>query len=394
VIHVKVRMRRLLLAAFLLLPCCVSGSQEYSIDWLELSEDVLESWVVEISADRPSELRVSPKWKKRDTDIPKRIAALVPKESSSYSLAATELLRVLHDQGIYADLCLINFGNDIERGREILKSAELDQADLIFSMGSESADLVHRYYSGGKIPVVTCTNKDPVMLGQVKDYDSGSGTNIAYTTLNVPLAVQKDYLFRLKPKLVNIGLLYDRNHVQVMATEVVPAQQTFRDIGVNVIDITVDSSETARWELVEKLPKAIAEMRETDPDLSDSVFWLTSSTSIFSNMDLVSGYCKPVPVLSSIPNAVTEGEESAVIAIGIDRRNNAHLAAIYAVRILKGEVRPGALPVGVVTPPDVAINFRVARKIRLEIPFSFFESAAFIYDYEGKLARAFGETVK
>jgi putative ABC transport system substrate-binding protein len=97
--------------------------------------------------------------------------------------------------------------------------------------------------------------------------------------------------------------------------------------------------------------------------------------------------------LSSIPNAVTEGEDSAVLAIGIDRRNNAHLAAIYAVRILKGEVLPGELPVGIVTPPDVAINFRVARKIGLKIPLSFVESAAFIYDYYGKLARAFGELV-
>ena len=49
---------------------------------------------------------------------------------------------------------------------------------------------------------------------------------------------------------------------------------------------------------------------------------------------------------------------------------------------------------GIVTPPDVAINFCVARKIKLKIPISFFESAAFIYDYEGNIARAFGQTVK
>ena len=179
-----------------------------------------------------------------------------------------------------------------------------------------------------------------------------------------------------------------------MATEVTPAQGAFRDIGVDVIDIAVDSSETARQELIQRIPEAVAEMKKSDPDLSKSVFWVTSSTAVFSNMDIVSEYCEPVPVLSSIPNAVTEGEDSAVLAIGIDRRNNAHLAAIYAIRILKGEAQPGELPVGVVTPPDVAVNFRVARKIKLKIPFSFFESAAFIYDYDGKLARAFGEIVK
>jgi putative ABC transport system substrate-binding protein len=179
-----------------------------------------------------------------------------------------------------------------------------------------------------------------------------------------------------------------------MATEVIPAQETFRNIGVNVINIEVDSRDTARQELSQRLPEAAAEMKKTDPDLSKSVFWVTSCTAVFANMDLVSEHCEPLPVLSSIPNAVKEGEDSAVIAIGIDRRNNAHLAAIYAVRILKGEAQPGELPVGVVTPPDVAINFRIARKIRLKIPFSFFESAAFIYDYDGKLARAFGEIVR
>lgn len=385
---------RFFLTAILLFICQVLGAQENSITWLQISEDVLESWATLIPQDRPSEMKITPKWERREGDIPKRIVGIVPKKSSSYSLAATELLRVLHEHRIYADLSIINFAKDYQKGRDILKAAEAEEADLIFTMGSESADLVHKHYTGGRIPVVTCTNKDPVMLGQIGDYTSGSGNNIAYTSLNVPLDIQQDYLFRLKPELINIGLLYNRNHAQVMATEVMPAQKTFAALGVKVIDIAVGSQQTAREELKQRIPEAIAEMKHTDPDLSKSVFWLTSSTAVFSNMDIVSGCCAAVPILSSIPNAVTEGEESAVLAIGIDRRNNAHLAAIYAVQILKAEVRPGELPVGVVTPPDVAINFRVARKIGLKIPFSFFESAAFIYDYDGRLARAFGEVVK
>ena len=31
----------------------------------------------------------------------------------------------------------------------------------------------------GKLPVVTVCAKDPVQLGQMKDYDSGSGNNFA-----------------------------------------------------------------------------------------------------------------------------------------------------------------------------------------------------------------------
>ncbi len=384
--------RFLVILMVLLFTCGVLSSQ--SISWLKISEDVLQNWNAEISPEDPSVMLIAPKWKQKETDVQKRIMSIVPKKSSSYSLAATELLTVLHSEGIYATVTIINFAKDVSRGMEVLKLAEDQKADLIFSMGSESADFVHRYYTGGSIPVVTCTNKDPVMLGQVEDYESGSGTNIACTSLNVPQEIQRDYLKRLKPKLINIGLMYNRNHVQVMATEVVPAKDTFKELGVNVIDIAVSSRETARAELAERLPRAVAEMKATDPDLSHTVLWLTSSTAVFSNLETVYEYSGSLPIISSIPNAVKEGEDSAVIAIGIDRRNNAHLAAIYAVAILKGESKPGELPVGIVTPPDVAINFRVARKIKLKIPISFFESAAFIYDYEGNIARAFGQTVK
>ena len=43
---------------------------------------------------------------------------------------------------------------------------------------------------------------------------------------------------------------------------------------------------------------------------------------------------------------------------------------------------------GGVTPPDVAISFLKAREIGMQIPFSFFEIANFVYDYQGQAVRA------
>jgi putative ABC transport system substrate-binding protein len=48
----------------------------------------------------------------------------------------------------------------------------------------------------------------------------------------------------------------------------------------------------------------------------------------------------------------------------------------------------GSLPVGLVSPPDIAISFRKAREIGLRIPFRFFESAGTIYDYAGNRVRS------
>ncbi|MCP4296210.1 MAG: hypothetical protein GY786_11435, partial [Proteobacteria bacterium] len=271
---------------------------------------------------------------------------------------------------------------------------EEDNVDLIFSMGSESAALAHDNFKGHKIPVVTSTNKDPVPLGQMKNYTDGSHTNIATTSLNVPLDIQLNYLLELIPNLKNIGLMYNKNHKQVMATEVVPAKREFTAKDLNVIDVAVESRDTSKEKLIEIMPIAVAEMRKTDPELKRSVFWITSSTAVFSQIETINRFSDIIPVIGSVPNIVKEGDNSAVVAIGIDRRNNAHLASIYAVRILKGEVKVGDLKVGIVTPPDVAINFKVTKRSGLKIPFRFFESAAFIYDYEGKLVRSFGEKVK
>ena len=119
--------------------------------------------------------------------------------------------------------------------------------------------------------------------------------------------------------------MYDRTHEQVVATEVHPTRKEFTDMGLNVIPVTTSSPETAVAELSEGIPAAIEAMKETDPNLKNSIFWITSSTSVFSNIATINRFSENVPLLSSIPNAVTEGDDSAVLAIGIDRRNNAHL---------------------------------------------------------------------
>jgi putative ABC transport system substrate-binding protein len=364
-----------------------------SLDWLEFDKEVLQHWQIGSLPEKHAMLKITPKWQETEKLPPQKILGLIPKPSDSYSLASAKLLQVLYDEGVYAVITLINFNKDNELGKAALQLAEQEDMNLIFSMGSESAAFLHEFYNGGKIPVVTCTNKDPVLLHQMADYERGSGTNIAYTSLNVPIDVQIKYLTDLIPELKNLGILYDRNHSQVVATEVMPTQEKLHQMKVTVIDIVVSSKETASDELRKNMAVALALMQKTDAKLEHSVFWVTSSTLVFSNMTTVAQAAGKVPVLGSIPNIVTGKEDSAAMAIGIDRRNNAYLASIYAVKILKGQAKAGELKVGIITPPDIAISFRIAQQIGLKIPFQLFESASFIYDYSGKPVRAFGHDV-
>ena len=92
-----------------------------------------------------------------------------------------------------------------------------------------------------------------------------------------------------------------------------------------------------------------------------------------------------------VRTAGQEGDASATLSIGISFESNAHLAALYGIKVLRGKAKVGDLKVGVVSPPDIAINFRKVRKIGLKMPFSFVEGANFIYDYDGQSVRAGGK---
>jgi putative ABC transport system substrate-binding protein len=136
-------------------------------------------------ATRPFHVTVSPKGDRSRS--PKRVLVLYPRPSSAYDIAITKILQVFRSKTIDAEFRVINFEMDDKRGREALRFAEDEKFDLIFGMGSESTAWLYDNYRGGAIPVVSVCSKDPVQLGQMKDYTSGSKTNFAFTSLNVPV---------------------------------------------------------------------------------------------------------------------------------------------------------------------------------------------------------------
>ncbi len=149
----------------------------------------------------------------------------------------------------------------------------------------------------------------------------------------------------------------------------------------------------ARKELVDIVSDAVRTMRKNDPNLSKSLFWVTGSTSVFLEIKTINENADRVPVLSVVPEVVREGADTAVMAIGISFESNAHLAAIYGADILAGRVKAPDLKVGVVSPPDISISFLKAREIGMRVPFTFFEGASFVYDYEGRAVRTIASKI-
>jgi putative ABC transport system substrate-binding protein len=280
---------------------------------------------------------------------------------------------------------------DDEQGLEMLTYAEDQDIELIFTIGSSTAAFAHNNYQGGDIPVVTMLAKDPVLLGQMPDYESGSGTNIAYTSVSLPVELQVTYFQRLLPQLEKIVVLYEENNASTVKTQVEPLGEYAAQKAIHIIHVPIRDETQAVAELTSKLPPALEQAKIGDPDLEQSIILVTSSRSIFEAFDTVNELAGDFPVVSLSTDLVREGQSSALLSIGVSFGSNTSLATLYGTRILIDGEDPGGLPVGVILPPDIAISFAKAREIGLQVPFNFFESATIVYGPDGELVREMGQ---
>lgn len=352
-------------------------------DWFKVTPDAEQAWIISGVGEDPNQVRITRKNATGSGGAVRRVFVLYPRPSSAYDTAMSKILAVFAEKGINADLFVYNFHNEDDKGQHALEMAKRQSAELIFSMGSEATAWLLGHFRDGSIPVVSVCSKDPVMLGQTPRYDTGTGTNFALTSLNMPVEVQMAYVLDFKPNLKNLAILVDNKNVSAVETQAKPMQEVAKQRGIQVLLLGVENPETAKQELADLVDGAVATMRKSDPTLDNSLFWITGSTSVFKEILTINAHSDRVPVLSVVPENVKAGDESVVMSIGISFESNAHLAAVYGADVLTGARKAGDLPVGIVSPPDIAINFRKAREIGLEIPFSFVESASKMYDYEG-----------
>ena len=362
------------------------------VDWFRPGPAARESWIFADMAGDPRHLIIRKRAPKAQARGPlRRIFVLFPRASSAYDVAMTKILQVYADKHINAEFTVVNFDNQEALGLKAL--AEAKSHDLIFSMGSQSTAWLWENYRGGAVPVISVCSKDPVVLGQAESYKSGTGSNFAFTSLNMPIEVQMAYVLELKPDLKNLAVLVDSQNISAVQTQAEPIAEYARGRGIRVLNVAVENPENAATELSTKVRRAVATMRKNDPTLNNSIFWITGSTAVFREIRAINENSDRVPVLSVVPEVVAPGDDSAVMSIGISFQSNAHLAAIYGIDVLDGRAKVGDLKVGIVSPPDIAINFRKAQEIALDIPFTFFESASLVYDYEGRLVRDHGKAV-
>jgi putative tryptophan/tyrosine transport system substrate-binding protein len=370
-------------------PAPTSQAEQNFSAWFKFGSTVDDRWVVTETIGNPNLVSVRPK-RLINKPANKKVMVIYPRPSSAYDIAITKILGVFEDKALDADLTIVNYGLDDKRGFEAIKNAHEGKYDLLLSMGSETTAWLFENYRGGRLPVVSVCSKDPVVLGQSPGYNRGSGTNFAFTSLNMPIDVQMAYVNELKPKLRNIAVLVDSRNVSAIETQAKPVMDYARARGIRVLELSVQNPNNAKVELERMVRDATAQMSRNDPQLMDSVYWVTGSTSVFREIATVNAHASRAAVISVVPEVVRGGDDSAVLSIGISFESNAHVAALFASDVLTGKMKVGEMKVGLVTPPDIAISFRKIRDIGMTLPLSFFEAAGTIYDYDGRAVRIDG----
>jgi putative tryptophan/tyrosine transport system substrate-binding protein len=355
--------------------------------WFKIGTETTRDWNVLQPGKDPNILQIRPKRLMSSRPL-RRVLVLYPRTSSAYDTAITKIISVFEDKRVDVEVTVNLFGVDTARGRAALEAAEANHFDLVIGMGSEATAWLWDNYRGGRLPVVSVCSKDPVLLGQMKNYTNGSGNNFAFTSLNMPTDAQMSYILQLRPNLKNFAILVDSNNLSAVQTQAKPAADFARARGIRVFDLAVKTTANLKDELGRQVRETVAVMRKNDPELTDSLFWITGSTTIFNEIATINANSFRVPVLSTVTDVVRAGDDTAALSVGISFESNAYQAGLYAVGILDGGRAPGDYPVGIVSPPDVAISFRKAREIGLRIPFSLFEGATVVYDNDGVLARS------
>src|SRR4051812_46327150 len=162
----------LIACAALLLGNSVLADERGASKWFRYGAGIEQNWQVTPDPARLDRIVISPKGDR--SGAAKRVLVMYPRPSSAYDIAITKILQVFQAKSIDTELTISNFEMDDQRGRQALRSAENQGFDLIFGMGSESTAWLYDNYRGGAVPVVSVCSKDPVQLGQMKDYTRGS----------------------------------------------------------------------------------------------------------------------------------------------------------------------------------------------------------------------------
>ncbi len=279
-----------------------------------------------------------------------KIGVLWTKDASLYDgiwKGFTEKTKLLK---LNINLEIINAKGKEENMEKALKKFESEKKDLLITMGTKA--LVFAVKHGCKLPILATGCQDPVGLGLAKSHEKPGG-NLTAVTYVVPVEKQLKLFKMLIPSLKKIGLIYYSKNaaskVEVPQTEEA-AQKLHLDLVLSSFD---ENTKEARQKAVKKL---ISEK-------VDAII-IPTNAELYDHMDEIIEISGNTPILAYTTKAVKNG---AIATLAANLKEVGAIVADKAKEILVDGKNPGDIPIGFVKKPELWVNIKAIKRIRLKI---------------------------
>ncbi|WP_255668166.1 ABC transporter substrate-binding protein [Brevibacillus daliensis] len=237
-----------------------------------------------------------------------------------------------------------------------------DKVDLILAIGTPAVQAAAQ--STTDIPILFTAVTDPVAAGLVKSMDA-PGANVTGTTDMNPVEEQLSLIKQLKADAKSVGIIYSAGEVN-SKVQVDIANEVAGKLGLTIQEAAITS------------PTEVKQAAESMIGKVDAYYVPTDNIVVASISALLTvAEAQKIPVVAGEENSVKSG---AITTYGIDYSLLGAQTADMAAKILKGEKKPGEMPVEAQKEMKLVINTKAAEKMGVKLPEDLVKKAVQTFD--------------
>lgn len=234
--------------------------------------------------------------------------------------------------------------------------------DLILAIATPSAQAVQTATEGTSIPVLFTAVTDPVTAGLVNTLEAPGGHMTGTTDMN-PIREQLELI----PSLTDgkrVGIIYNSGESN-SEIQVEIAKKEAKDLGLSIVERAITNTSEVKQAADALVGKV------------DAIYVPTDNTVVSALQSVLSvAEANHIPVIAGEGESVKEG---ALLTYGIDYYKLGYQTGEMAVRILKGEAKPDAMPVESQKDLKLYVNVTAAKKAGIVLPQDLIDRADVTY---------------
>ncbi|SEK38840.1 putative ABC transport system substrate-binding protein [Carnobacterium iners] len=223
-------------------------------------------------------------------------------------------------------------------------------AALMIGIATPSAQALAN--SSKDIPIILGAVTDPEGAGLVKDNEN-PGQNITGVSDLTPIKEQFELIKEILPEAKKIGIIYSSSE----DNSIVQAKQA------------IEIAESMGYETITSTVSSTNDVSQVSSSLVSQVdaVWVPTDNTIASSMSTLVAAAdnSQIPIFPAVDTMVNEG---GLATVGLNQYELGRLTGQMAATVLKGDNKPGTMPIQYLKEGEVIINLEKAEKLGITIP--------------------------